>query len=225
MERLPSGNVVKSPWSGWRHDNSRRDITLEYTIYQMLGSHPCLVPIVAWDSEECALTMEYMSNGTLKDFLLENTDTVSTTQRVQWAKAAAEGLQLLHEHNVIHSDTNPSNFLLDTNLQLKICDFSSSSIRGVSATGCSGARFAWPKLDAKQPRVQDDIFGLGSTIYFIMSGHYPYPELSSEDVKMNYEAERFPDITSVMHGSTIHKCWTAGYDSVQDVRRSLDESI
>ena len=223
MERLPSGSAVKSPWPGRRNEDSRRAITLEHHIYQLLGPHRCLIPTVAWDPEECTLTMEYMSNGTLKDFLT-NTSTVNTTQRLKWAQAAAEGLQLLHEHNIIHSDVNPSNFLLDTDLTLKTCDFGCSSFRGSAATGRSGARFAWPKIDRKQPNVQEDIFGLGSTIYFIMTGEYPYPELSSGEVEKCYEAEKFPDLTGVIYGSTIYKCWTAGYNSVQDVRRSLDTS-
>ena len=220
VERLPSGDAVKSPWPGRRHNDSRRDITLEHTIYQILGPHPCLVSIVAWDPAECVLTMEYMPKGTLKDFLA-NTHTVDAAQRIEWARAAAQGLQLLHEHDIIHSDIKPSNFLLDANLRLKICDFGSASLHGSGATGQSGARFARPKIDTKQPHVQDDIFGLGSTIYFIMTGLYPYQEQSSEQVKTKFEAEEFPDLTGVKNGSTIHKCWTAEYDSAQDVRRSL----
>ena len=45
---------------------------------------------------------------------------ISLAQRLQWTRQGAEGLQLLHDADVIHSDVEPKNFLLYTNLNLKI---------------------------------------------------------------------------------------------------------
>ena len=227
LQRLPSGDVIKTPWSGRRNPGSRRDITLEHQIYEMLGYHSRLIRIVDWDPEECALTMEYMSNGTLKDFIMAHNDTIDIAQRIRWAQEVAEGLQLLHTHEIIHSDVHPTNFLLDENLSLRVCDFSSVSLRGSRSSACSSVRFLWPAMDWLHSNVQEDIFGLGSTIYFIMTGHYPFTELSDKEVEANYKAGRFPDLTGVeaMYADIIQRCWKSEYSSIQDICVSMKAII
>ena len=162
--------------------------------------------------------MEYMPNGSLKEFLLVNNDTVSVTQRLQWAQEAAEGLQLLHVANVIHCDVEPKNFLLDANLGLKIADFSGSSFEGSRASACIGKRYSPPDLDwRRQPTVQDDLFGLGSTIYCIMTGQHPFQELPSDKVEDNYRTHKFPDVSNITCGSIIKRCWYSEVASAQEI--------
>lgn len=91
IELMPSGHVAKSPWTGREAALCRRELTLESQIYEILGPHPRLVKIIAWDPTECVLVMEFMPNGCLKDYLLAHND-ISTTQRLRWAQEAAEGL-------------------------------------------------------------------------------------------------------------------------------------
>src|SRR5437762_9967057 len=107
----------------------------EGQIYEKLGPHLRLVKIINWDPEECVLTMEYLPNGSLKDYLLAH-NKISMIQRLRWVGEAAEGLQLLHSANVIHCDVEPKNFLLDADLGLNIADFSGSSLEGSQASAC-----------------------------------------------------------------------------------------
>lgn len=193
-------------------------MTLESLIYERLGSHPRLVQIIDWDPEGCALTMEYMSNGTLKDYLSANTDTISTAQRLQWAQEAAEGLQLLHTADVIHCNAEPKNFLLDANLGLKIADFGGSSLDGAKAMACVGQKFLPPDYDWRRvPTVQDDLFALGSAIYCIMAGQEPFHELSDGEAEDNYRVGKFPDVGKMACGDVIRRCWNAEAASAQEV--------
>jgi serine/threonine protein kinase len=222
LELLPSGDVVKSPWPGSGADDCRREITTEYQIYKRLGQHRRLVRIIDWDPEHCVLTMEHMPNGNLKEYILVNNGIISIAQRLQWAQQAAEGLHLLHIANVIHCDVEPKNFLLDANLNLKIADFSGSSLEGSRASACIGKRFSPPDLDWRRPpRAQDDLFGLGSTIYYIMTGQHPFQELSSDEVEDNYRTQKFPDVSNVMCGSIITRCWYLEVTSAQEIYDSI----
>ncbi|TAQ87531.1 hypothetical protein B7494_g4113 [Chlorociboria aeruginascens] len=166
--------------------------------------------------------MEYMNNGTLKDFILAKNESISMMQRLQWAREAAEELQLLHTANVIHCDVEPKNFFLDTNLHLKIADFSGSSLDGYQPSACASQRFTPPDFDwQRQPVAQDDLFGLGSLIYFIMTGQYPFHEVASDEVEANYKANKFPDVGSIKYGDIIKRCWNLEVGSAEDVLRSL----
>lgn len=144
VERLPTGDVVKTPWPGLHAAHCRRDMTTEANIYKRLGPHPRLVKMIDWNPDDCCLTMEYMSNGCLKDYLRAHNEEISTLQRLQWIQEAAEGLQLLHSANIIHCDVEPKNFLLDADLGLRIADFSGSSLDGLQALACAGTRFEPP---------------------------------------------------------------------------------
>jgi serine/threonine protein kinase len=112
--------------------------------------------------------MEYMLNGNLQAFLVERDTT--EIQRLRWVQEAAEGVQLLHDADVLHCDINPKNFLLDARLGLKIADFGGSSLEGSKPSAWNGTRFSLPDKYWRDPlTVQDDLFALGTIIYFIMT--------------------------------------------------------
>ena len=221
LEILPCGDVTKSPWPGQLEKDSRREITVENEIYSKLGRHPRLIRIVGWDLQDCVLTMEYMPNGNLQTFLLKN-DTVTETQRLRWVQEAAEGIQLLHDAGVLHCDINPKNFLLDARLGLKIADFGGSSLAGSKPSACSGQRFSLPdKCWRDPPTVHDDLFALGTTIYFIMTCQLPFPGLSDEEVEENYRNHKFPDVSKIVCGQLIQQCWTSQIASAQEIYETM----
>lgn len=218
LSRLPSGDIIKEPWPGFTSEDSRKEMTIENSIYEKLGPHPRLVEIHHWDPDDCSLTMEYMPNGSLNPYIDAHHDTISTPQRLQWIMEAAEGLQLLHSANIIHCDAVPRNFLLDANLGLRIADFGGSVYEGWNGTAWPGSGFALPdgSSDAR-PTVQFDFFALGSTIYVIMTGREPFHELSSDEVGKLFSAQEFPDTTEIIIGEIISGCWHGEFTSAQEI--------
>jgi len=216
LEILPCGNIVKSPWPGQFEKDSRRDLMIEYKIYSKLGRHPRLIEIVGWNPQYCVLTMEYMRNGNLQAFLVRN-NTVAEAQRLRWVQEAAEGVQLLHDADILHCDINPKNFLLDAQLGLKIADFGGSSLAGSKPSACSGPRFSLPDRWRDPPTVQDDLFTLGSTVYFIMTYQLPFPKLSEDEVEENYRNHKFPDVSGIVCGEFIKRCWTFQIVSAREI--------
>ncbi|KAG5795056.1 hypothetical protein H9Q69_005899 [Fusarium xylarioides] len=186
VERLPNGDIIKTAWPGAdRAAERRREIALESQIYDRLGQHPRIVKKIAWDPNNLTLTLEYMPNGTLKAYLESNLH-VSLSQRLQWIIQAAEGLDLLHRSAIIHCDVGPHNYLLDHHLDLKIVDFAGSSRNHSATDTCPGVRYTSPHLDRtwyQCPGPQVDMFALGSTMYYILTGKAPFAEFDSEGVK------------------------------------------
>lgn len=125
---------------------------------------------------------------------------------------------------MIHCDIKPANFLLDENLDLKICDFAGSSLFGSKAFVCTDTRFAWPKHWKDPSHVQEDIFALGSTIFTIMTGREPYEEIESDEVKSRFSQAEFPDTRNVIFGDVIQTCWS-GQASMEEVCSSIETSI
>jgi hypothetical protein len=56
------------------------------------------------------------------------------------------------------------------------------------------------------PTQADDIFALGSVIYFIITGVEPLSELEEDEVECQFAEGHFPD-TQFHHGEVIQTCW------------------
>ncbi|PGH23931.1 hypothetical protein AJ80_01993 [Polytolypa hystricis UAMH7299] len=132
--------------------------------------------------------MEYLENGNLRDYMRHNHQTITPLLRLRWAREPAEALTVLHTVDVMHCVLSPRNFLLDSDLHLKISDFGGASLCGSEPSATPATRFRHPAYDWNAaPVFGDDIFSLGSLIYFIMTGCYPYEDIPSNEVEKLYE--------------------------------------
>lgn len=119
--------------------------------------------------------------------------------------AGIHALAALHSVGVIHCDISPRNFLLDLDLNLKISDFGGASLSGSEPSAVAQTRFCHPQFDwDAPPTFGDDIFRLGSLIYFIMTGSYPYADRDSDEVEKLHVSQHFPDVTHLTCGSIIY---------------------
>ncbi|KAB2033628.1 hypothetical protein ERO13_D04G028800v2 [Gossypium hirsutum] len=91
------------------------------------------------------LVYEYMSNGSLADFLFNRNERPVWKQRARIALDVAKGILYLHEEcevSIIHCNIKPCNILLDDSLTAKISDFGLAKLlRPNQRSSTSGA--AW----------------------------------------------------------------------------------
>ncbi|KAK1250709.1 hypothetical protein MKX08_010712 [Trichoderma sp. CBMAI-0020] len=188
------------------------------------GEHPRLVKLQSWDSMQHTMIIEYMPHGTLQQYIDNHYKDISRPLQLQWAQQAAEGLQLLHASNIIHCDIGPHNFLLDALLNLKIADFSGSSVNGSCALVCPRSRYRAPDPEwhpGKLPSFSEDLFALGSVLYFIFAGNSPFHKLEEEEVERNYEAGVFPDVSEVLCSDIFTLCWQQRAGSAHQIYEML----
>ncbi|PTU19928.1 hypothetical protein P175DRAFT_0439760, partial [Aspergillus ochraceoroseus IBT 24754] len=222
LELLPSGAVMKTPipnpYCPPEEQDHRRNMRLEARIYSMIGEHPRVPKLIHWEDATCCLTMEYLANGNLKEYIQQNHGNITLQLRLRWGRQAAEALMMLHSLNVVHCDLLPRNFLLDLHLNLRIADFGGASLGGSDPSATPATRFRQPGYDWDVPPVfSDDLFSLGSLIYFIMTGSYPYEEVASNEVERLYEAQQFPDVSALVCGALIMRCWQQQQQQQQQV--------
>lgn len=242
IELSSEGIIKKIPWPG--NVDSRAELSIEALIYAHIGQNDHLVRLISWDSDQCILSLEYMRNGSLEGYLKNETNAITRDQRLIWVEEAIKAvkvrlycsllscpivdrIEVLHDSDVIHCDVKPENFLVDDKLHLRISDFAGSSIARSTPSVCAPAKYLRPALPSELCSVQDDIFGLGSTIFKIMTGKDPYDDLKDEDVEKQYEAGKFPDTSDLTLGDMISKCWNGDIASVEvlyDLVRSSIES-
>lgn len=115
--------------------------------------------------------------------LLTRKGTLGVGMAVEIGIQASRGLLAAHEAGILHRDVKPSNLLVDREGVVKVADFgigkevdSASRLTGteqilgtmnyVSPELCEGA-----EIDHRA-----DIYGLGATIYHLVSGRIPYED-------------------------------------------------
>jgi hypothetical protein len=150
--------------------------------------HPHIV--LAHDAEQAGdlhlLVMEYVP-GTSLDRVVARRGPLPIEDACACVLQAALGLQHAHEHGLVHRDVKPANLMLTPAGQVKVLDFGLARLAaaGVDETATplpSAAVVGTPDYtapeQARDPRAADvraDVYGLGCTLWFLLTGQPPFP--------------------------------------------------
>lgn len=96
----------------------------EKSIYQRLDSCDGVVPFLGYS--DTAIKLRLMENGDLRSYLSQNKP--SQALQLSWFRSMAHSLSQVHDRRVIVADIATRNFLLDAELNVKICDFTESML-------------------------------------------------------------------------------------------------
>jgi serine/threonine protein kinase len=121
---------------------------------------------------------------------------------LKWSRQAAEAVDFIHSKEVIHCDIYTNNLLLDSDLDIKLCDFQ-GIYRDLNGEAMESVRSFLPREHTSLPTVATDLFALSSAIYEIVTGHKPYEELGEAEVEERYMKRQFPDVDTVFAGEII----------------------
>ena len=153
--------------------------------------HPNILPLYDFGEETHGdITMSYMvmpfcTDGSLTSWLHSSSrETLSLQDIAHILDQCADALQYAHDHQVIHLDVKPSNFLLRSNRKnpnrptLLLADFgiarssetASSSSRTIRGTPTAMAPEQW----SSEPVFASDQYSLAVMIYELLAGRPPF---------------------------------------------------
>ena len=163
--------------------------------------HRCISPFIVdfygafFQEGAVYICMEYMDGGSV-DKLYGDGVPEGVLRKI--TMSTVMGLKSLKEdHNIIHRDVKPTNILINTRGQIKICDFgvSGNLVASIAKTniGCQsymaperisggGVAQAGANPGGGTYSVQSDIWSLGLTIIECALGQYPYPPETYDNI-------------------------------------------
>jgi serine/threonine protein phosphatase PrpC len=105
----------------------------------------------------------------------------------QWLSLAADlitALGLLHRRNILHRDIKPENLLLGDDGTLRVLDFGLAFCPGLSANDGNDvpgtpSYIAPEAFDGAAPERRQDLYAAAVTLYFLLTGEYPYGEIEA----------------------------------------------
>ncbi len=203
-----------------------------------IGNHPQLPRLLDYfeDQQQFYLVQEYISGATLQQEIQRNGNLTEAGVK-QFLSEILPLLQYIHEQKVIHRDIKPANLIRRTqDARMVLIDFGAvknqvtQSIAGQSeqtaltafAIGTPG--FAPPEQMAMRPVYASDIYALGVTCIYLLTGKTPKDlEYNPSTGEMIWEAlvQVSDHLTSVLR-KMLEVSVRNRYKSAQEVLRGLE---
>ena len=205
-----------------------KGLEVEEQILRHLGQHRRVIGLVRRNDD--GLLLQNMTNGSVENYLRKHASQISLSQRLKWAWQAAEGLNYIHEKRVLHCDISISNLLLDSELEVKICDFQGRVLNHDGSIKLNGdatenTMSSMPRSDPNLCDEKTDIFALGTAIYVMMCGVLPFPDLDpaedEDEIQRRFRERNFPPLDIIRAGSIVRKCWMAEYSTASELENDI----
>ncbi|XP_044761711.1 dual specificity mitogen-activated protein kinase kinase dSOR1-like [Coccinella septempunctata] len=145
---------------------------------------------------EISICMEYMDAGSL-DLILKKAGRIPENILGKITCAVLKGLSYLRDkHSIIHRDVKPSNILVNSSGEIKICDFGvSGQLIDSMAESFVGTRsyMSPERLQGTHYSVQSDIWSLGLSLVEMAIGMYPIPPPDAKTLAAIFGSHRDPN--------------------------------
>ena len=151
------------------------------------------------------IVMEYFEGENLRQ-LVEREGPLPFEDAVNYLRQAAEGLEHAHRLGIIHRDVKPENLLVNDKGNVKVLDLGLalldetafnhqlSSINEDKILGTADYLAPEQAIDSHNVDARADIYGLGGTLYFCLTGHSPFPNGTVSQRLLAHQREPVPSI-------------------------------
>ena len=176
--------------------------------------HPNIV--TAYDADEAGgvhfLVMQYVDGVDLAN-LVNQQGTLPVDQAVSCILQAARGLDYAHRQAVIHRDVKPSNLLIDQEGTVKVLDMGLARIDvgadeqdqlTLSGQIMGTVDYMAPEqaLDTRAADARADIYSLGATLWFLLTGRAMYQGETIMQKLRAHECSPIPSLAQYCRGVT-----------------------
>ncbi|MFM9961889.1 MAG: protein kinase domain-containing protein [Planctomycetaceae bacterium] len=158
------------------------------------------------DSQIHFLVMEYVTGQSLQELIVRG-GPAEYADAIEYVRQAAEGLEHAHRAGLVHRDIKPANILIDPNGVIKILDMGLARFfddrdenpltvaHDEKVLGTADYLSPEQALDSHTVDARADIYSLGCTLYFFLTGHPPFTEGTLTQRLMWHQTKSFPPLT------------------------------
>ena len=142
--------------------------------------HPNIVKLLEHGSFEGVffLTTEFIKGRSLGSIIKESA--LIEESAVDLALEVAKALKYINQFGIVHRDIKPDNILISSKGEVKLVDFGLSREEHQQTVSIKGEMSGTPQylapeyIDGKQLNIRTDIYSLGITLFYMVSGILPF---------------------------------------------------
>jgi serine/threonine-protein kinase len=149
------------------------------------------------------IVFEFIEGANLRD-VVQNEGPLSLARAVSYTLQIADALTHASQRDVVHRDIKPSNVLITPDGRAKLVDMGLARLHQVepaandlTASGVTLGTFDYISPEqARDPRsadVRSDIYSLGCTLYFMLTGRPPFPDGTVLQKLLQHQGDQPPD--------------------------------
>jgi serine/threonine protein kinase len=151
------------------------------------------------------IAFEFIEGVNARDLVVQR-GPLSVADAVRYTLQIADALAHAAERDVVHRDIKPSNILVTQTGRAKLVDMglarlhqhSSAPTDDITSTGVTLGTFDYISPEqAKDPRnadVRSDLYSLGCTLYYMLTGQPPFPEGTVLQKLLSHSGDSPPDL-------------------------------
>ncbi len=205
---LPSHRVKDTSYLGRFHREAEAVAALD---------HPNIVRAYDVGQEDEAgteihfLVMEYIEGKSLEKRLVEQGE-FSIVEAVEYIRQGAEGLAHAHENGLVHRDIKPANLLISETGVVKLSDLglarfcnvtdeeSLTIVHDEKVLGTADYLAPEQAVDSHVVDERADIYSLGCTLYFALTGQPPFTEGTLVQRLLAHQTKAPPPVQRLREG-------------------------
>lgn len=150
------------------------------------------------------IVFEFIEGVNLRD-RVQSAGPLELEEALLYVLQVAEALEHASSRDVVHRDIKPSNVLVTASGQVKLVDMGLARLHQVeapagdiTASGVTLGTFDYISPEqARDPRLADvrsDIYSLGCTLFFMLTGQPPFPEGTALQKLLRHNSDEPPDV-------------------------------
>jgi serine/threonine protein phosphatase PrpC len=164
------------------HQAGQALLSEEWFLKRVAGRHFPEVHAASQRQHLYYVMREY-SGSTLTE-LHERVGSLPLPQWLDLAERLLRAIGILHRRQILHRDIKPENLLLGDDGELRLLDFGLAYCPGLSedqacALPGTPSYIAPEAFRGDPPTSQQDLYAVGVTLYYLLTGHYPYGEIEA----------------------------------------------
>jgi serine/threonine protein kinase len=177
--------------------------------------HPAVVPFTDVGTAGSTHYLAWpLVDGEVLDGLVQQHGKLPHDLAALYALQTAEGLEVCHQHGIIHGLLKPSNLMVGPDQQIRILDFGIGALlannEGESLVDTmSTANTVTSGLDCSSPETileptnrtpAGDQYSLGCVLYYCLTGRYPFPEGTAVEKMLAHQTKEPTPIRELTPG-------------------------